>query len=207
MSDKAHKKDLHSSDITKMASPVLDLSGRTPIEIDPDTKALLLKNRASDNEHLFIAKAAAWQPLAVCIALALIFFIVRTVTKSSGQPQPKALPLPEVVALAQAEKLLTEIKAQSKIDPHHVEEYVLQLSNTIRFYFERKFNIAASHQTSQEFIESLISNSEIDPDQKKRVLYFIEIIDKIKFARYYPSLKECLDAHEEVLQIINYTLE
>jgi hypothetical protein len=115
------------------------------------------------------------------LVLAYIFFIkkkpVRDVIKKKEEPK---LP-PHIEAL----KKLDKIKAEKLWQQGRVKEYHSYISDTLRYYMERRFNIGAMEMTSSEILDQVRGVSDIDNvyDKLKQVLL---VADLVKFAKYNP---------------------
>ena len=89
--------------------------------------------------------------------LAVVFivglgFLIRTFLKNKGKLKPSAvLKLPHEIALERLEKIKSaNLPAQGKI-----KEYFAEISDIVRQYIERRFDIRAPEMTTEEFLQSL----------------------------------------------------
>jgi hypothetical protein len=72
-----------------------------------------------------------------------------------------------------------------------VERFHTMLSNILRRYLERRFQVPARRQTTAEFLEALRQGPELTPAQQALLRDFLERCDLAKFAGITPSLEEC----------------
>ena len=80
----------------------------------------------------------------------------------------------------QARNNLDELE---KAMPLEAEKFYVILSDTIRQYIEKRFSLAATEQTSEEFIQTMRYSSLIDDKQKSSLTNFLNAADLVKFAR------------------------
>lgn len=192
------KKEL---DLTTLVPPPLDLSGKTPIELNTALRSFLKEDQSSYNQHIFAMKEVIWQPLLVLLLLGLMTFILRKILKKHPQTIQQT-PL-EVIAFNEAKGLLQKLKEQPKLDPQCVESYIVAISNSVRYHFEQELGTKVSTQTTQEFLKSLKENEKMDPLKKKELISFLDQVDQIKFAHYQPTLEECLEAYNRAQAFMN----
>jgi hypothetical protein len=188
--------DLHAS-----ISPLSTLSTTEPIELATDLRAEILKDRSSTNLQTFKSKAVPWKPIGVL----LLFFVISILLKQMLNRKKKAPSIPassrQMTALIEAEQSLAYLKLEGSPNRDVVKAFMSQLIWSLRYYFESEFQMQTSSQTTQEFLDTLQVNPTLDPAQKKSLINFLLIADRIKFANYKPDLKECIEAYATVKQI------
>lgn len=72
-----------------------------------------------------------------------------------------------------------------------IKECYAMVSDCIRYYIERRFQLNAPDMTTEEFLESLKNSHVLSVDHKRLLREFMTACDLVKFAKYVPS-------HEEV---------
>jgi hypothetical protein len=72
-----------------------------------------------------------------------------------------------------------------------VERFHTLVSNILRHYLEKRFQIPAQRQTTAEFLGALGQAPELSASQQALVRDFLERCDLAKFAAFTPELKAC----------------
>ena len=93
--------------------------------------------------------------------------------------------LPHEIALEELEK----IKSDKLWQKGEVKVYYTVLTDTLRDYFTRRFNIPAMEMTSSEIIRSLkYEHDAVDAIERVREIF--DISDMVKFAKMEPSQED-----------------
>jgi hypothetical protein len=71
------------------------------------------------------------------------------------------------------------------------ERFHTLLSDVVRAYLERRFNLPASQQTTIEFLETMRRSPQLTAEQQGLLRDFLERCDMAKFARAAPPVEEC----------------
>lgn len=116
------------------------------------------------------------------VIIALIVYIVYRMKKQKSLvPFKKEEPYvpPHIAAIEQ----LDEIKSKKLWQGGRIKEYHSEISDTLRVYIERRFNVNAMEMTSGEILGMLkgISDVDIAYDNLKQIL---QLADFVKFAKY-----------------------
>jgi Domain of unknown function (DUF4381) len=90
-----------------------------------------------------------------------------------------------------AARELAGIEAQHLPEAGETERYHTLLSDVVRAYLERRFNLPASQQTTAEFLETMRRSPQLTPAQQGLLRTFLERCDMAKFARAAPPPEEC----------------
>jgi hypothetical protein len=119
--------------------------------------------------------------------------------KLAGRRRPEPPPLPpDVWAL----KELDRLEALGLPDTGEVDRYHTALSATVRRYFELRFRLPASQQTTPEFLKSLSGAEFLSAAQQQLVAAFLERCDLAKFARAGFSRRECQTAARMARELV-----
>lgn len=127
-------------------------------------------------------------PILICLILALIGFVVYLILRKRKKGYyftPKIVLPPHVVALEGLDKL-----KQSKLWQKGMEkEYYTELTDILRQYIVRRFNINASEMVSDDIIDSvhLATDTKSATDGLCQIL---KLADLVKFAKYTPFADE-----------------
>jgi hypothetical protein len=144
--------------------------------------------------------------LLVLLALAFIgvgiyFYILRKKNKPIPffEKQKIILP-PHEVALQK----LTRIKDEKIWQKGQDKLYYTQLTDVLREYFTKRFNIQAMEMTSGEIMEALQTNEEAKPilDKLQQIL---SISDMVKFAKRQPTSEESEISIISAFFVVNQT--
>ena len=110
-------------------------------------------------------------------------------------------PIPIIPAHLQAKQRLAD--ALALID--RPKEFCIQVSDTVRWYLEERFDFHAPERTTEEFLNELRDTDLLTPDQKESLLDFLNRCDLVKFARYEPAQAELRDLHGSALRLVEET--
>lgn len=143
-----------------------------------------------------IANYVMWGVIALLILL-LAYYVYRRIKKKKPIIPVKEEPLvaADVEALTKLEKLRREQMWQGGL----VKEYYTELTDIIRLYIERRFEIQAAEMTSDEIIDSIKKVVNNDRAIELLALTF-DTADLVKFAKLSPMalendlcLQRCID--------------
>lgn len=121
---------------------------------------------------------------------------IQTETEEKIDPR-----LPHEVALEE----LNEIKEEKVWKKGFTKQYYTNITDTLREYFVKRFNISAKEMTSAEIIDSLKYNSDASPilDNMKQIF---STSDMVKFAKQEPSQEENELSILNAYRIVNETI-
>ena len=124
----------------------------------------------------------AWMVITAAIVVllvvaAIIWAIVRH-RKNRPQPPP---PTPRELALAALEALQNRI---TELEPH---PFSVEVSDVLRHYVVGEFRVAATRQTSPEFLAAAAASPRFTEADKSLLAAFLDKVDLIKFARAQAS--------------------
>jgi len=91
----------------------------------------------------------------------------------------KQLPSPHVIAMAGIENL--------KNTNFEVHSFYTSLSDIVRHYLEGQFNIAATGQTTREFLIEAKQNNHLEHFDRESLGSFLVAADLVKFAKHEPG--------------------
>ncbi len=86
---------------------------------------------------------------------------------------------------------LDRLEALRLPEAGEAERFHTLLSDVVRAYLERRFNLPASQQTTAEFLETMRRSPQLTPAQQGVLREFLERCDLAKFARHAPLPPEC----------------
>lgn len=140
--------------------------------------------------------------LGIVLAAVAVFFFLRSRNKpEQKKEEPKDPRLPWQIALDE----LTSLQKQDYLAQRQFKEYYSQLSDIIRRYFERQFQVRAPEMTTEEFLWSLENSGELNSSQKATLKEFMNSCDMVKFAKYAPEVNHAQDSFQFAKRLIDET--
>lgn len=123
-----------------------------------------------------------WLLLSAIILIIGIIIIKRLITKKPqvSQEIPKLPPYEEAIAA------LKELERKKYLERGLIREYVFEISEILKRYIERRFNVNASEFTTEEMV-AWLGISDLEKPTRDSVEWFFRTSDPIKFARYIPE--------------------
>ena len=117
--------------------------------------------------------------LAAGLLLAVMVFVVLLLLRKSQRPGAKSL----------LELTLAELEAaRPQLLAGDVEGFSVRISEVIRHYVERRFQVHALSQTTREFLHSCLDVPESAlAEHRQELEHFLKLCDLAKFARWSPS--------------------
>lgn len=112
-------------------------------------------------------------------------------------------PAPQLSAYETAKRRLHQLRnrplpAREEIDPFFVE-----LSDIVRTYLERRFNLRAPELTTEEFLEVASASPDLSRAHQQTLRSFLQQADLVKFAGLQPpeeEMRKALDAADHFLE-------
>ncbi|MDP6542309.1 MAG: hypothetical protein QGF07_05920 [Phycisphaerales bacterium] len=83
--------------------------------------------------------------------------------------------------------------------------FYTQLSDIVRKYIEGRFQIAATGQTTREFLNASKQNPHLEHTDRQSLATFLVASDLVKFARFEPTSNACAVAIEQAENFITAT--
>ena len=133
--------------------------------------------------------------LVVLFTLALIAVATWFARTLIWRHQPPCLP---------HEQAMRELQALADANLAVLPFYT-DLSNIVRRYLEARFHIAATGQTTREFLIASKSYSRLEHSDRKSLASFLVAADLVKFARFEPTNNACALAIDEAKLFIKST--
>lgn len=177
------------------SAPLLPLSPNIPIEISPENQRVIFQDKqrtdaeAQRNQEIFQNTTIPWMELSgVC--LILIFIALSKIVPPEIWRKPES---PELHAKRIRNATLKKLQSlsQQQLPP---EKFYVELSNTVRKFFEEQYRLPASTQTTPEFLDTLAHSPMIGENTRQQIAQFLSEADKIKFAQEHPKPIDCENA-------------
>ncbi|MCI0744018.1 MAG: hypothetical protein L0Y58_01305 [Verrucomicrobia subdivision 3 bacterium] len=141
-----------------------------------------------------------WWVLLLVALVAARKFLRRLIRRLLGQEQvaaPKPVIPPHVRARQKLQAALAHIS-----DPRL---FCIEVSDTLRFYLEERFNFRAPERTTEEFLLELRESKRLNDEQKNSLAEFLQSCDLVKFARFEPTEATLRELHESALRLVDET--
>jgi hypothetical protein len=123
-----------------------------------------------------------WAILAIGAGVAA-FVLVRNYLPKKGKTISAPPPKP---AYDEAIDALAALEAKQYIAKGMIREYAFELSDIVKRYIERRFDVNAAEFTTEEMLD-WIKVSPLDPDCRKSAEWFFWTTDPVKFAKHLPD--------------------
>lgn len=151
-------------------------------------------------------KGGYWGYLLILPILALLgafgFLYYRQKTKAVALPKiPEELKKP---AWEVAQLELENLKSSDLLERKEIKKYYIILSDIIRKYLERRYQITALDLTTQE-VKGELKRVKAEGEVIDLVYGFLFSCDMVKFAKYIPSKEEIENDWNEASTIVNVT--
>ncbi|MGK0390242.1 MAG: hypothetical protein ACI94Y_002993 [Maribacter sp.] len=140
-------------------------------------------------------------PLGIVLALILLFFVVRKLTKKEVEApiieQIFHIP-PHITALEK----LKELKKKELWQKGAVKEYYSEISYIAREYLENRYKINALESVTDEIIPEL-KTKDIPEALQQRLINTLRTSDMVKFAKVKPGI----ETHESVIKQVEQLVQ
>lgn len=164
-----------------------------PIEINEENQQNLLDNsarlvvEAQRNQAIMTYSTVPWVEIAL-VALVGTFLLMAYYV-----PPLKPFPTQQEYNLQAQDRALMALKIlqQSNLP---AKPFYIKLTNTVRHFIEEKYQLPASTQTTEEFLQELDVHPVFNPQTQKHLAQFLIKADRVKFALKTPPLEERKEA-------------
>lgn len=139
--------------------------------------------------------------IAVLVLAALIYLFIRARKKKIEEK------ITEKVLLSpheEAYQALNRLKESDLLKQGRIKEFYIAVSEIIRRYIERRYEVPAVEMTTYEIRQSL-KQQKIDDEIRRIISLFLAECDLVKFAKYRPEAMEILKTHEQGVKIVDST--
>ena len=142
-----------------------------------------------------------WVPLVLLLIAAIVVFIIYRIKKGkplkiSLAPKKKILPPYDEAVLA-----LQNLKARGLWQGGQEKEYYSEMTDIIRHYIDRRFNVNAMEMTTTQIMD-LLNNEEV-ASSRTELREILSLADFVKFAKFKPLA----DENEQVFRLAQSFLE
>lgn len=183
-----------------------------PVEIDTSKGIVDIKNiyiptyNFNDYVNLtLIWLKNNWYVPTILLATLIYLFYRRIKRKNELKKQlekPVVLIPPHIEAIQRLEKLRGEGLLEKGLN----KLFYIELSDIIRNYIERRFNVPALEQTTEEILHFL-RLSDLEKNNREQLSFILYLADLVKFAKHQPAQQENSIAFEKAYEFIEKTKE
>lgn len=138
------------------------------------------------------------------LGLLLIYMLVRLFRawkRRRGRNVARDIRAAQADALAALEQLF------SMVDEGLGKAYAIESSKVLRQYFERRFEIRAPVQSTEEFLHEMQHSPLLDEENQELLELYMNSCDYLKFARGVAQREELEDMHAIAVHLIKETRE
>jgi hypothetical protein len=133
--------------------------------------------------------------LGVCLVSASVWIVLRR------RPQPALQPTAGELAL----KEFAGLRALPLLSPADIDRWHTRLSDVLRRYLEKHFDLPATRQTTPEFFASCTRSHPLTDDQRELLTKILQRCDEAKFAAALPEARECLEVVDWAVDFVQGT--
>lgn len=131
---------------------------------------------------------------ALYVFLGLLFvFLAYVLVRKFIQKKPlfsEPIPEPELQPHIWAQAELDRIKSEKLWQQGRVKEFYTQLTDVLRHYIERRFEINAPEMTTDEILEGLVVDVDLQKSSYEMLKQILQLGDLVKFAKFLPFVSE-----------------
>jgi hypothetical protein len=131
----------------------------------------------------------------------LIWMLISRHKKKGFFFESKPQDPPHIIALRELDSLRTQKLWQS----NRVKEYYVNLTEIVRKYIEKRFDIMALEMTTDEIVDAFKYNNFVDPESKNLIKDLFTLADLVKFAKAQPLPDENEVSLLNAYQFVNNT--
>ncbi len=146
--------------------------------------------------------------LAVVLGLAGVLAIAGLVYYYKKRPKTEVSVVTPAAAVLSADEFslnkLNELRAKNLWQQGEVKLYYSELSDVMREYLEKRFQVKAHEQTTDEIFENLASK-DIAHESKTQLKQILTLADLVKFAKQKPEAFENEQSMEKAISFIVQT--
>lgn len=169
----------------ELTSDPLPITVRSVLAADQDD--LELRDIKAEVRDFVRGPLAGLWPAAVAAILglavaALALFMARRRRGEAVQPV--------ITADEWARARMDELQRAGLVEQGRVHEFYVRLSDIVRQYLERRFDLMAPERTTEEFLHEARAGTVLSLDHKDLLTGFLRAADMVKFALHEPSASE-----------------
>ncbi|MEA3448885.1 MAG: hypothetical protein U9Q98_10660 [Bacteroidota bacterium] len=145
-----------------------------------------------------------WLSALVVLILAVVYYFFFYKTE---KPIFRQKVKPEEPAHVIAFRELDRIKAEKLWQKNRVKDYYTDLTDTLRYYLENRYDVQAMEKTSNEIYALIDENNLMDENMKMKMQDILQRSDFVKFAKSMPLPDENKRSLDQAYVIVEATKE
>ena len=131
--------------------------------------------------------AGLW-PAALAVLLGLTVAVLAVLISRRRRRGDAVQPV--ITADEWARARLDELQRAGLVEHGRVHEFYVRLSDIVRQYLERRFDLMAPERTTEEFLREARAGTVLGDEHKDLLTGFLRAADLVKFALHEPSVSE-----------------
>ncbi len=137
--------------------------------------------------------------VGILLIIAIIYYVKNRPKAIVIKKTAPALPV-DVVALSK----LQELRDKKLWQQNQVKLYYSELTDILRYYLEKRYQINTQEQTTAEIFEGL-KNKNMPADARSKLKQLLSLADLVKFAKEQPSSNENGQSIENAIALVKLT--
>jgi hypothetical protein len=147
----------------------------------------------------------AWSPWWWAVALFLLAALCLLLWHKRKRALAGPPPPPPIPADREALARLQELRASGWLEAGKLKEFYSRLSDIVRAYIEKGFDVPALERTTAELMRDLRRRAVLSADRLIELQTLLDECDLVKFAKYRPETQEALLQHAAAVRFIEET--
>lgn len=144
---------------------------------------------------------AWWWLVAACAAGAMVLLAAITLWRQRARRMAPPAPAHEW-ALAE----LDALERDALPEAGQTHPFWVRLSDIVRQYVERRFDLRAPERTTPEFLDEARSNASLTEEHRALLAQFLRMADMVKFAGVRPAAEDCGSALDTARVFVRQTV-
>jgi hypothetical protein len=158
------------------------------------------------NAGPIVLKPPFWQRWLFWVALLVLLVAAAAGTVQFWRRRGRRVVAPQAPAWETAYARLRELDQRRLPESGQWEPYYVDLTSILRDYIEDRFSLHAPERTTQEFLSEAAGSGCLTENQQRMLALFLRHCDRVKFARYEPTLAEMERSFSAVLDFVDETV-
>ena len=127
-----------------------------------------------------------WWWIGPPLALALVLLIIVAIIRRVRRPEV-VVPIP---AHEWAQRQLAALVSENLLSRGFVKEFYYRVSDVVRGYVERRFDVSAPEMTTEEFLADIATDRRFGAGMAEELTRFLAACDWVKYAGFRPATTE-----------------
>ena len=131
------------------------------------------------------AQPYIWGGLGLLLLLVLIYFLIR---KFANKPTVKEELIVQIPCEIEAREALEKLQVKAYVEKGLVKNHYVELTEILRHYFDREFDIDTLESTTDETL-TLLKKHKLEPKLLSQITDLLVEADLVKFAKSTPDIR------------------